>query len=212
MELRELRSFTTAAKLKSITRAAEHLGIGQPTVTTHIRKLETELTTVLFDRVRRPIQLTPTGTALARIATPLVEGIDALSASVSSAEEEGPVSLASTHDIISHAVLRVVRVFLHRYPHAHLRIRSGLMAEVTDMVSEGEVDMGLVPALGSSADFDFLPVFASERVLITPVGHPLVSKPLASLDDLAQWPLILRRRETYTSRVGCLRRNFSGRV
>ena len=52
MELRELRSFTTAAKLKSITRAAEHLGIGQPTVTTHIRKLETELTTVLFDRVK----------------------------------------------------------------------------------------------------------------------------------------------------------------
>ncbi|MDD9995656.1 MAG: LysR family transcriptional regulator, partial [Dehalococcoidia bacterium] len=50
MELRELRSFTTAAKLRSITRAAEELGMGQPTVTTHIKKLERELGTVLFDR------------------------------------------------------------------------------------------------------------------------------------------------------------------
>ena len=38
MELRELRSFNTAANLRSISRAAEVLGIGQPTVSTHIKE------------------------------------------------------------------------------------------------------------------------------------------------------------------------------
>lgn len=198
MEIRELRSFCTAARLQSMSKAAEYLSIGQPTVTMHIRKLEGELDTVLFDRVRRPIQLTPSGAALAELATPLVEGIDALAAITSVAGEEGPVTLASTQDMIPHALLRVIRVFLRMHPHAHLRIRSGLMKEVLDMVSDGEVDLGLVPAPVRSPELDFEGLFAYERVLITPTGHPLLDNPLSSLDQIAQWPLILRRKGSYT--------------
>ena len=201
MELRQLRSFCTTAKLRSITRAAERMEIGQPTVTTHIKKLEDELGAALFDRLRRPIQLTPIGSALAQLATPLVEGIDALATSALATEEEAPLTVASTHDIISHALLSGVRAFLGKHPHARLRIRSGLIQEVLRMVVEGEVDLGLIPALERSDDFDFVGLFAHERVLITPLSHPLLEGTLTSLDEIAKWPLILRRRETYTSKM-----------
>ena len=200
MELRQLRSFCAAARLRSISRAADELGLGQPTVTNHVKKLEEEMGTQLFDRVRRPIRLTPSGTALAQLATPLVDGIDALGTGTSAAEGQGPVAVASTHDIISHALLGAVRAFLNTYPHTRLSIRSGLIHEVLDMVQKGEVDLGLVPAPERSGEFDFVGMFADERVLITPLGHPLLEKPLTSLDEIARWPLILRRRETYTSR------------
>ena len=78
MELRELRSFCVAARLRSISKAAEELDIGQPTVTTHVKKLEAELGTDLFDRVKRPIQLTLAGRTLFDLATPLLEGMDGL--------------------------------------------------------------------------------------------------------------------------------------
>ena len=198
MELRELRSFCTAARLGSISRAAEELTLGQPTVTTHIKKLEAEMGTVLFDRVRRPIQLTPSGAALARMATPLVDGIDALVSSTAEAEREAPVTVAAIRDIIPHALLRVVRVFLRAHPHAHLRIRSGLMSEVLDMVADGEVDLGLTPYPGRSEKLEFASLFVYDRVLITPPGHPLLERPLTSLDQVADWPLILMGKETYT--------------
>ncbi|MBM3933569.1 MAG: LysR family transcriptional regulator, partial [SAR202 cluster bacterium] len=134
MEIKELRSFCAAARLHSISRAAEKLDLGQPTVTMHIKRLEDEMGGPLFDRVRRPIQLTPAGTALLELATPLVEGIDALMVKAHVKEEEYPVRVASTHVMIGHALLRAVRVFLKRYPHAHLRIRSGTMHEVLNMV------------------------------------------------------------------------------
>ena len=51
MELRELKSFVAAARHSSISKAAQELGLGQPTVTTHVKKLEKELSMVLFDRV-----------------------------------------------------------------------------------------------------------------------------------------------------------------
>ena len=198
MEIRELRSFCIAAKLRSISKAAEYLDIGQPAVTTHVKKLEDELGTALFDRVKRPIQLTLAGTTLFNLATPLVEGIDGLVLGVSKAEEEGPVRVASTFDIIPHALLRVVKAFLSLYPHTHLRVRSGNWRQVLQMVAEGEVDLGIVPGPGNGADFDFEGLFPYERVLITPLGHPLLRSPLTSLDEIAQWPLILRGQGTST--------------
>lgn len=201
MELRELRSFCAAARVHSISRAAQELGLGQPTVTTHIKKLEEELGMVLFDRVKRPIQLTLAGDRLSTIATPLIEGIDSLAAMTSVAEERGPVQIASTPDIIPHTLIRVVRVFLARFPQVHLRIRSGTRAEVLQLVKDGEVDLGVVQHPEKSEGLDFQGLFLYERVLITPLDHPLLKEPLTSLDQIVRYPLILMGRGTYTRTI-----------
>lgn len=198
MEIRELRSFCAAARLRSISRAAEELKIGQPTVTTHIKKLESELNSTLFDRVRRPIQLTLAGKRLAELATPLVEGIDALAETASEAEERGPVVLAATPDIIPHTLLRVVRVFLERHPHIHLTIKSATRAEVSDIVANGEADMGIVQHYDRDDAFEFEALFLYERVLITPLDHPLLKSPVTSLEQIAGYPLILMAEGTHT--------------
>ena len=66
------------------------------------------------------------------------------------------------------------------------------------MVAEGEVDLGLTPYPGRSEKLEFASLFVYDRVLITPPGHPLLENPLTSLDQVAQWPLILMAKETYT--------------
>ena len=201
MELRELRSFCEAARLQSISKAAEHLGIGQPTVTTHIQKLEKQLGMVLFDRIKRPIQLTLSGKTLVELAAPLVEGIDGLAAVTSATSERGPVEIASTPDIIPHTLLKVVRVFSERYPQIRLRIKSGSRSEILDMVTEGEVDLGVIPHPEREDELQFEALFVYERVLITPPDHPLVQESLLSLDQIAQWPLILMGPSAYTRMI-----------
>ena len=187
-----------AARLRSISRAAERLGIGQPTVTTHIKKLERELNTILFDRVKRPIQLTLAGRRLSELASPLVEGIDALADTTAEAEERGPVVLAATPDIIPHTLLRVVRVFQVRHPHIHLTIKSATRIQVSQMISEGEADIGIIQHYDRDDAFAFEGLFVYERVLITPIDHPLASKPVESLEQIARYPLILMNKGTHT--------------
>ena len=187
-----------AARLRSISRAAERLGIGQPTVTTHIKKLEGELNTVLFDRVKRPIQLTLAGRRLSELATPLVEGIDGLADTTAEAEERGPVVLAATPDIIPHTLLRVVRVFLARHPHIHLTIKSATRIQVSQMISEGEADVGIIQHYDRDEAFAFEGLFVYERVLITPLDHPLANQPVESLEQIANYPLILMSEGTHT--------------
>jgi DNA-binding transcriptional LysR family regulator len=198
MELRQLKSFCTAARLRSISKAAEQLGIGQPTVTTHIQQLETELGTQLFDRVRRPIQLTAAGGRLFELAAPLVGGVDGLVEAVADSEAAGPVRIGSTYDMVPHTLLNVVKAFVVSHPHVHLRIRSGSAREVVHMVDEGEVDLGIVPGPEEHPMLEFVGLFAYERVLITPLGHPLTRQAINSLDQIARFPLILRRQGTST--------------
>ncbi|MSQ22066.1 MAG: hypothetical protein EXR53_01990, partial [Dehalococcoidia bacterium] len=69
------------------------------------------------------------------------------------------------------------------------------------MVRDGEVDLGVLPGSESGADFEFKGLFAYERVLITPQGHPLVKEPLTSLAQIARWPLILMRQGSYTRAI-----------
>ena len=199
MDLRQLRSFCNAGKLRSISKAADALDIGQPTVTGHIKKLEAELGTLLFDRIKRPIQLTASGSTLLRLAAPLVDGMDQLASELSEAEAMGPVRVASSHEIATHTLPPVVEAFLTEYPHVPLRIHStGNRTEVLNAVMEGDVDLAIIPGVERGVEFDFFGLFPYERVLITALNHPLMREELRSLDQLAQWPLIMMGRQMAT--------------
>ena len=201
MELRELKSFVIAARFRSISKAANELGLGQPTVTTHIKKLEKELNMVLFDRVTRPIRLTLSGQTIFDLSQPLLDGLDSLAVRTSEAEERGPVTIASTPDIIPHTLLRVVKVFNSLYPNVYLRIQSATRTEVIGLVRTGEVDAGIIQHPDRGDDLHFEPLFLYERVLIAPKGHELLSAPMTSLDSIVQYPLILMARGTYTRHI-----------
>lgn len=209
MEIRQLKSFCAAARLRSVSKAAEQLGIGQPTVTTHIKQLEKELGRQLFDRVKRPIQLTLAGARLYELATPLLDGLEGLPELTAEAEAVGPVRIASTYDMVPHTLLNVVRAFMSSHPHVHITIRSGMAREVLSLVEDGEADVGLVPGAEQRRSLHFQGLFPYERVLITPVKHPLLQEPLTSLDQIARWPLIMRRPGTSTRAL--LEREFRRR-
>ena len=201
MEIRELKSFIVAAKLSSISKAADALNVGQPTVTSHIKRLENSLGIILFDRVKRPIKLTLPGEKLLNLASPLIDGIDSLSLSTRDAENNGPIYIASTPDIIPHTLLRVLKVFINDNPNVQFRISSAPREEVIKMVEAGDVELGLSPPPRRSTDLNFEGLFVFERVLLAPLNHPIASENLISLEQVAPWPLILTKRTTHTRQI-----------
>ncbi|WP_194725951.1 LysR family transcriptional regulator [Noviherbaspirillum malthae] len=64
MEIYQLRTFVTVAKLGHITKAADALHVTQPAVTGHIKALEQELGIALFERSHGRISLTKAGEIL----------------------------------------------------------------------------------------------------------------------------------------------------
>ena len=198
MELRELKTFSAAARFRSISKAAEHLQIGQPNASTHIRNLEREIGVPLFDRVKRPIQLTSAGNDLLQRASPIVEAMETLVAEMATARDAGTVTVATTADIMSHKLLSVVRLFRIAHPLVRVLLRSRPRHEVLGLVESGAVDLGIIPGAERRPDMDFEGLFPYERVLITRVDHPLMAKDAIDLEDIAGSPLILMGPQTYT--------------
>jgi DNA-binding transcriptional LysR family regulator len=174
------------------------LKVGQSTVTKHIQKLESELGRELFHRSERPVQLTAAGISLMRIAAPLIDGLKRFAGEGKAEMPARPIRVGCAHGFMNELLLKTVRAFRDRVPHCPIHIRVGTKPEVLDMVLNDMVDLGVTPNPDQLSGLAFQPIAASERVVITPPDHPLLTRPLHSIAELAIYPLVLLGYQTLT--------------
>lgn len=192
MELRELISFYHVARLRSVSKAARSLELGQPTVTTHLRKLEDEFAITLFDRIKRPIQLTSDGVTLLDLVTPVVEAVDALKTQMDYSERRGSFVVGAYPDLVMHHLPRCIQSFREEYPDVRIRLLARPYTPLIQLVKSGEIDLALCspPPLDEPA-MEFQEIFRYDVVLVTPPDHSLLTQRDVSLQDISAWPLIL---------------------
>jgi DNA-binding transcriptional LysR family regulator len=73
MDIRHFITFKKVAELGNFTRASEVLGYAQSSITTHIKALESDLGTQLFDRIGKRIELTNAGIKLLEYTNELLD-------------------------------------------------------------------------------------------------------------------------------------------
>ena len=201
MELREIISFYHVARLRSVSKAARKLELGQPTVTTHLRKLEGEFGIILFDRIKRPIQLTSEGTLFYELVTPIVESIDTLKTQMDYTEGRGSFVVGAYPDIVSYHLPRPIRRFRNQFPDVKMRLVARSYANLIQLVKSGEVDLALCSAPPpDDASLEFSELFHYNVVLITAPRHELLQREQVTIEDMAKWPLILNSPESMSRR------------
>ena len=194
MEIRELISFYHVARLRSVSRAAEHLEIGQPTVTTHLQKIEREFGVTLFDRIKRPIQLTSDGVVFYELAEPIVQGvtngIEALKMQMDYPEHRGSFVIGAYSDLVLHHLPPLVKQFRDRYPQVQIKLVARSHSVLVEMLSAGDLDI-MLGADPESPGLEFTHLFTTEFVLFAPTDHELLHQSEIGLADIASRPLIL---------------------
>ena len=192
MELRELISFYHVARVRSVSKAAKTLELGQPTVTTHLRKLEDEFGITLFDRIKRPIQLTSEGVTLLELVTPVVISVDELKTQMDYSERRGSFVVGAYPDLVTHHLPKGIQRFREDYPDVRIRLLARSYNPLIQLVRSGEIDLAFCsspPADDSTLEFKEL--FRYDTVLLTLPGHQLLQNHLIKLEDIASCPLIL---------------------
>lgn len=147
--LRSLRIFETVASCGSFSRAAEQLEMTQPAVSMHIRQLETDLGTALFDRQQRQ-RLTDAGRELlqhARIIGAQVRAAEeALSGHVNEPSNGTPrgqrgllhLGVVSTAHYFAP---RLLHAFNRLHPYVRLKLTVAKRPEVLAMLQEHQLDI-----------------------------------------------------------------------
>ena len=199
MELRQLVSFYHVARLRSVSKAARTLELGQPTVTTHLRKLEDEFAITLFDRIKRPIQLTSEGSTLLELVTPVVQAVDTLKTQMDYTERRGSFVVGAYPDLVLHHLPPGIQSFSKQYPDVRIQLLARPYTPLMRLLKSGEVDLAFcAPPPADDPTLEFQELFRYDVVLMTPPGHPLLEQDPIGLQDLSPWPLILSGPESLT--------------
>lgn len=142
----DLTYFLEVAQVGTITRAAERLGIRQPSLTMAIQRLEKRFGTELLIRSKTGVELTRAGKLLAARAKALLQEWEALEAAVTRHGEEpqGRYTLGCHVSIATHWLPRTLPGVLTRWPRLELSIVHELSRRVNDLVVSHQLDFGLV--------------------------------------------------------------------
>ncbi len=179
----------------NITAAAERLYTSQPGVSKQLKLLEEELGLQLFTRKGKSLGgVTAAGDQVIDRARLIMQEVDNIRSLASDYyhEEEGTLSIATTHTQARYVLPDVIRKFRVRYPKVGLNMHQGTSEQIADMVAANEIDFAI--ATGSRELFSNLllvPSYHWDRKIIVPKGHELTKLDgKASLHDLAKFPLV----------------------
>ena len=179
----------------NITAAAEKLFTSQPGVSKQLKLLEEELGLQLFMRKGKSLNgITAAGEQVigrARLIMQEAENIRSL-ASDYYHEENGTLSIATTHTQARYVLPDVIREFRNRHPKVDLHLHEGTSEQIADMVTANKVDFAIATGShGLFRDLLLVPGYHWERKILVPKDHTLAKLDRElTLHDLAEYPLV----------------------
>src|SRR5690349_15544739 len=184
MDLTQLKSFVTVAKLGHLTRAAEAVHLSQPAISGQIKALERDFGVELFERTPQGMVLTPAGKRLVTYAEAVIGEVQTLRSAARelSAQLTGRLRLGTVLDPAFLKVGELIARTFERHPAVELDLHHVVSHEALDRVRSGELD--------ASFYFGVLPQDLAGVALRTMRYRVLAPRALAAGIGADDWPRI----------------------
>lgn len=197
MELRQLRYFVVAAEERHLGRAAALMHITPAAFRQQISRLERHLGVRLLDVIGTKVRLTAAGEVFVEEARRTLQQADdaADTARRAARGELGMLSIGYVATAARHVLPRLLAELRVRYPGIAPVLHQLWTAEQLEGLRPGRIGMAFVlgavvdPALRSTV------LLQEPFVALLPESHPLTARPALRLDELADEPVVVFRRE-----------------
>ncbi len=185
--LRQLQYFRALAETGHYRKAAERVGISQPSLSLQIKNLEEVLKLTLVERGRAGAMLTPEGREVLTKAQTILADVAALQETSKrmKAGLAGTISLGSSPTLGPYLLPSVLRNLHQMYPDLRLVIRDGAPTDLLDDLLRGSHDLILTQLPVQSTDVTVLRLLREPLHLAVALDHPLARKTAAGDKDLA---------------------------
>ena len=145
MTLQQLKYILAIDRWRSFAKAAEELGITQPTLSALLVKLEEELDVRIFERSNKKVTPTAAGILIIRQAARACRESDRIVELVSEYKGElsGPLSLSVTPSIAPYLLPQFIRHYTEACPQVELTVEEKKAVEMMQALLQGELDAGI---------------------------------------------------------------------
>lgn len=175
--LDQLQVFLAVAESGGFSAAARKLNRAQSVVSYTIANLEAQLEVALFDRTgtRRP-RLTEAGRALLEDARRMVAGLQLLRARARGLRQGLEAELAVAVEVLMPmpVLTDVLQAFRDEFPTVGVRLYTGALGAVADLVLRGEADLGIGGEEAGAPDAIVRRKIGEQQIVpVAAPGHPL---------------------------------------
>ncbi|MFJ1756757.1 LysR family transcriptional regulator [Kitasatospora sp. NPDC088134] len=192
----QLAQFVAVARLEHVTRAAQLLGVPQPTLSRAVARLEDELGVRLLARQGRTVRLTRAGRILLdaaeRALAEVERGVEAARAEADPAA--GRVAFGFLHTMGADAVPALLRGFRAGHPQVRFQLVQDHVAAMLERLRAGELDLCLVSPLPDAPDLTARPLDEQRLFLTVPPDHRLAGRRRVRLAEVAEEPWVTVER------------------
>ncbi len=178
MTITQLKYVLAVAEHQNFTKAAEHVFVTQPTLSMQIQKLEDELSILIFDRSKKPIELTDVGRKIVNQARNIVNESARMQDVVD--QEKGFIGGEFKLGIIPTIMPTLLPMFLknftNKYPKVHLKIEELTTAEIISKLNDGHLDAAIAATPLNQEKIKERVLYFEPFVGYVPETHRLFSK------------------------------------
>ncbi len=193
----QLKAFQAVAKYGSFTLAAERMGLSQPAISDHIKKLETAYATSLFIRQAKGVQLTEVGKKLFAIAERNAETEREAVTLLSHAKKLEVGQLLIGADAAVH-IIPHIKDFHARFPGVSIRLVSGNSSELIEKLKSFTIDFAVAAILPGEQGIAAIRIGRDPMVAIVASNGSLAKRSTITLGELSKHPMVLRETGSTT--------------
>ena len=193
MNLDHLRYFVKLAEVRHYTRAAEQLGISQPSLSHAINQIEAELGVPLFEKSGRNTTLTRFGEEFLDCAQSSLNTLDAgIETLQRYGRGEGVIRLGFLRTLGVSFIPKLTSDFLaaDREDNVQFSFHSGMTSELLEDLLQRKYDFVFCSEPDPSLGLNAAAVDSQELVVIVPKSHPLAEKENISLCETLPYPAV----------------------
>ena len=201
--LRQLQMFEAVARISSYSRAAEELGVSQPSVSVQVQELEKELGVDLFDRSGRRTKLTEVGSLCYAKAVAILAAVEDAQATADAYRglERGRVRVGAEGSLGLYVLPAVLRRFSDEYPAVDVELTLESHADLMRGLGLGRLDLAYSdePAEGQEG-IESEPVGNARLVVAVPRDHPFALQQRAESIEFRDERFIVEGEDSISSR------------
>ncbi len=202
MDLWQLQIFCKVVELKSFSKAGEAVHLSQPTVSSHIKELESHFDTQLIDRLARQALPTKAGELLYKNAKRLLAVRDETESAMSEflGIIKGRLTVGGSTIPGGYLLPKLIGDFCRTYPEVYVSLKVGDTSDILESISNGQIEVGVVGAISDDQQLEQMALAQDRLCVVVPADHPLAMKKSINLDELFNESFIIRESGSGTLR------------
>ena len=175
--LEELKTFISVVEHKNFTKAGEALNLSQPSVSTHIKNLESSFGVILINRSvkQKTIFITESGYVLYKKSKEILNLLDTTYMEVrnTSSSIKGHLKVGASMTIGDYILPKFLAIFSEKYPDIDVEIFINNTSSICSHLKELTLDIGLIEGTSSLSIFTQEYFLQDKMVLALPYSPNL---------------------------------------